>query len=253
MAQRDSYYSSSSASSSSDLNALLGRGSEFEGKLAFEGKVRIDGTFTGVGVISGNGGGGDPFDAVVADFNNDGILDVAGPVERGIDPIHFYEVNDGFAVYTGKPGGRSFNDPVYFSVSSTASTARMIDTGFFTHQGKKDVLLTEDFTAAIDTFWNTTSRLGDPCPYPINIGVTFCSPATGATLASPVRFRASAHVATQPANRIELWIDGHKRFQTFSDLLDRKIALASGTHTVTVISVDAAGKLIKKSIAIRVP
>ena len=47
MAQRDSYYSSSSASSSSDLNALLGRGSEFEGKLAFEGKVRIDGTFTG--------------------------------------------------------------------------------------------------------------------------------------------------------------------------------------------------------------
>jgi cytoskeletal protein CcmA (bactofilin family) len=34
-------------SASSDLNALLGRGSEFEGKLAFEGKVRIDGTFTG--------------------------------------------------------------------------------------------------------------------------------------------------------------------------------------------------------------
>jgi cytoskeletal protein CcmA (bactofilin family) len=32
---------------SSDLNASLGRGSEFEGKLAFEGKVRIDGTFTG--------------------------------------------------------------------------------------------------------------------------------------------------------------------------------------------------------------
>jgi cytoskeletal protein CcmA (bactofilin family) len=32
---------------SGDLNALLGKGSEFEGKLAFEGKVRIDGTFTG--------------------------------------------------------------------------------------------------------------------------------------------------------------------------------------------------------------
>lgn len=50
MAQRDSYYSSTPSTSSSggaDLNALLGRGSEFEGKLAFEGKVRIDGTFTG--------------------------------------------------------------------------------------------------------------------------------------------------------------------------------------------------------------
>lgn len=30
-----------------DLNALLGRGAEFEGKLTFEGTVRIDGKFTG--------------------------------------------------------------------------------------------------------------------------------------------------------------------------------------------------------------
>lgn len=30
-----------------ELNALLGKGSEFDGKLAFEGTVRIDGTFTG--------------------------------------------------------------------------------------------------------------------------------------------------------------------------------------------------------------
>lgn len=30
-----------------ELNALLGRGSEFDGKLTFEGTVRIDGTFSG--------------------------------------------------------------------------------------------------------------------------------------------------------------------------------------------------------------
>ncbi len=30
-----------------DINALLGAGSEFEGKLTFEGTVRIDGRFTG--------------------------------------------------------------------------------------------------------------------------------------------------------------------------------------------------------------
>ena len=44
MQQRDTRDYSASAT---DLNALLGKGSEFEGKLAFEGKVRIDGTFTG--------------------------------------------------------------------------------------------------------------------------------------------------------------------------------------------------------------
>ncbi len=30
-----------------ELNALLGKGSEFDGKLSFEGTVRIDGTFSG--------------------------------------------------------------------------------------------------------------------------------------------------------------------------------------------------------------
>jgi cytoskeletal protein CcmA (bactofilin family) len=38
---------SSTAAVAGDLNALLGRGSEFEGKLTFEGTVRIDGKFTG--------------------------------------------------------------------------------------------------------------------------------------------------------------------------------------------------------------
>jgi cytoskeletal protein CcmA (bactofilin family) len=37
---------------SSELNALLGRGSEFDGKLTFEGTVRIDGNFTGSIVTS---------------------------------------------------------------------------------------------------------------------------------------------------------------------------------------------------------
>jgi cytoskeletal protein CcmA (bactofilin family) len=35
-----------------DLNALLGRGSEFDGKLTFEGTVRIDGKFNGTIVTS---------------------------------------------------------------------------------------------------------------------------------------------------------------------------------------------------------
>ncbi len=45
MLKRDEFSSASPASG--DLNALLGRGSEFEGKLTFEGTVRIDGKFTG--------------------------------------------------------------------------------------------------------------------------------------------------------------------------------------------------------------
>ncbi len=39
--------SAAPAAGTGELNALLGKGSEFDGKLAFEGTVRIDGTFTG--------------------------------------------------------------------------------------------------------------------------------------------------------------------------------------------------------------
>jgi cytoskeletal protein CcmA (bactofilin family) len=35
------------AASTGELNALLGRGTRFEGKLTFEGRVRIDGHFAG--------------------------------------------------------------------------------------------------------------------------------------------------------------------------------------------------------------
>src|SRR5918911_301259 len=51
MLKRDEITSSPAASS--DLNALLGRGSEFDGKLTFEGTVRIDGKFTGT-IVTGD-------------------------------------------------------------------------------------------------------------------------------------------------------------------------------------------------------
>lgn len=51
MLKRDD--SSTLPASSGDLNALLGRGSEFEGKLTFEGTVRIDGKFTGT-IVTGD-------------------------------------------------------------------------------------------------------------------------------------------------------------------------------------------------------
>jgi cytoskeletal protein CcmA (bactofilin family) len=45
--ERDWAPSSGAGMATSELNALLGKGSEFDGKLAFEGTVRIDGNFTG--------------------------------------------------------------------------------------------------------------------------------------------------------------------------------------------------------------
>jgi cytoskeletal protein CcmA (bactofilin family) len=43
----EKYAERSTPAGTGELNALLGKGSEFDGKLVFEGTVRIDGTFTG--------------------------------------------------------------------------------------------------------------------------------------------------------------------------------------------------------------
>lgn len=64
------------------LNALLGKGSEFEGKLTFEGEVRIDGKFTGTILTKdtltiGEGA------KVTADINA-GVIIVSGAVEGTI-------------------------------------------------------------------------------------------------------------------------------------------------------------------------
>jgi cytoskeletal protein CcmA (bactofilin family) len=47
MLKREDYVAPTGPAATSDLNALLGRGSEFEGKLTFDGTVRIDGKFNG--------------------------------------------------------------------------------------------------------------------------------------------------------------------------------------------------------------
>jgi len=67
-----------------------------------------------------------------------------------------------------------------------------------------------------------------------------------------VQFLASARTNTQPLNRIELWIDGQKKFQVFMDRLQVKLPLADGQHTAGFIEVGASGLFIKKKVTFTV-
>ena len=78
-------------SRSGELNALLGKGSEFEGKLTFEGQVRIDGKFTGQmftkdTLVIGDG-------AKVAAEINAGTVVVNGAVEGNIRASQMIEIH----------------------------------------------------------------------------------------------------------------------------------------------------------------
>lgn len=74
-----------------ELNALLGKGSEFEGKLTFEGQVRIDGKFTGQiqtkdTLVIGDGA------KVVAEINA-GTVVINGQVEGNIRATTLIEIH----------------------------------------------------------------------------------------------------------------------------------------------------------------
>src|SRR6476659_6989830 len=74
-----------------ELNALLGKGSEFEGKLTFEGQVRIDGKFTGQiqtkdTLVIGDG-------AKVQAEINAGTVIINGQVEGNIKAANLIEVH----------------------------------------------------------------------------------------------------------------------------------------------------------------
>src|SRR5258708_29749371 len=92
---------------------------------------------------------------------------------------------------------------------------------------------------------NIPGNGNNPCPDPLQGGITFFLPAAGGPVPSPVHFVGSFHAPTQPANRIELWIDGKKQFQVFNDRIDTSVALSVGVHTATLVGVNATGLIVK--------
>ena len=78
-----------------------------------------------------------------------------------------------------------------------------------------------------------------------------CAPSANLS-SGTVQFLANARTNTQPLNRIELWIDGNKRAQVFTDRIHISMPIANGTHTAGFIEVVASGLFIKKRVTFTV-
>ncbi|ABF42595.1 Integrin-like protein [Candidatus Koribacter versatilis Ellin345] len=113
----------------------------------------------------------------------------------------------------------------------------------------------------LDTIWMdndvvlalNTSAYTNNCPPPSSatIAAKICAPTNGSTVASPVLIKASGN---SPAGvvRLEVWVDGVKKYQKWNDLIEKKIALSSGSHRVTVVAVDMYVGTAKTSVTINV-
>lgn len=101
-------------------------------------------------------------------------------------------------------------------------------------------------------FINTTSFTNCANPGSANLAVHICKPANNATLSSPVLVTAGGN---SPAGvmRMEVWVDGVKRTQNWSDQIARNVTLASGTHQITVVAVDRYKGVGKTTVTVKVP
>jgi hypothetical protein len=186
----------------------------------------------------------------VADFNGDKILDVAA-LTGNEEVIALGLAGGGFA-----PGQHiPFSNET--SVSSASSVA-----GYYNKDMKPDLAATQIIGGGLTMqplfdLLNTTSGQFPPCSPPGSFGIHVCSPISGTTSGSPVRFRITAASFT-PIRKIELWIDGVKKGETYRSFnlyafCNPTLTVASGSHRADIFAVNYDGMLQHKTVFFTVP
>ena len=83
--------------------------------------------------------------------------------------------------------------------------------------------------------------------------VTISSPASGATVSSPVKFVASAASSTgYPITAMRIYVDSVSVYRVTASSLSTYLSLANGSHNVTIVAWDSTGKSYSKTETITV-
>jgi len=82
-------------------------------------------------------------------------------------------------------------------------------------------------------------------------GVTVCSPGSGSTVTSPVKFSAAAK-STNPITTMRVYVDNVAKFSSSGSTLNTAFAIAAGPHTVVVQAWDSKGTIFKTPLTIHV-
>jgi hypothetical protein len=98
---------------------------------------------------------------------------------------------------------------------------------------------------------NTSAFTNCTPPSSANLAAKICGPANNSSVASPVLVRASGN---SPAGiqRLEVWIDGVKKYEKWNDQMAKKFTLAAGSHKITVVAVDLYKGTAKSSVTVSV-
>jgi FG-GAP-like repeat/Bacterial Ig domain len=177
----------------------------------------------------------------VGDINGDGIQDLL---------IEGTSLNDSLYYALGRGDG-TFTTPVNIPGSPTRSTHLIVRD--LNLNSRHDLALTVDNPLAGFEFTNVLLNQNAPvnCTPPGSgtLAVHIC---TAPTSTNSLTIRAAGN-SPNGVKRVELWIDGTKRTQAFSDQLNATVSVAAGKHSVTVVGVDLYDALVKKVLTVTVP
>jgi len=173
--------------------------------------------------------------AAEGDLQGTGLHSVVLPVAYSTGTSLF----SAFAVFTQQSKG-AWNGPIYLAGDNggTAAAAVVAD---FNGDNKQDIATAGGEDSHLFVFRNTTSA-GD-CSFFAGTGVHVCSPASGATVPSPVAINSAASGGSFPIVAIKAYIDGTQVAATETNTMRTSVAKAAGNHQLAVNAWDSNDKV----------
>ena len=138
---------------------------------------------------------------------------------------------------------------VYQVPSASVNTA--ITAGAGTHRlvvqtiDVANIIAKQTVYMTVGTTSSCTAGTTDP-------SVTICAPAANATVKSPVTINAATRDSAATVTNTFIWVDGVKQWTGTGGSVNTSLALATGTHRITVQAKDSAGKYFQATVNVNV-